>query len=448
MKKLFLLIVTVFGFTVSFSQIITTVAGTGFSGYAGDWGPATAAELYGPSKVYADSGNGFLIVDEYNHVLRKVTGTGTIVTIAGNSIEGYSGDGGMATAAELNYPTGVCMDTSGNIYLADLRNNVVRKVSVSGIITTIAGKDSAGYSGDGGPATAAKLNFPFDLTADKSGNIYIADAENNRIRKVSTSGIMSTFAGNGTNSYSGDGGPATAAELNYPAGICLDNSGNICIADIGNNVIRKVSVGGIISTIAGNNIKGYSGDGGMATNAELNEPFGICADTLGNIYIGDYGNNKVRKVSPSGIISTVAGNGTKGYNGDGGLATAAELHSPWGVCVNDSGNLLIADYLNSVVRKVSKPWLAGVKELISSNEELRIYPNPNNGKFSIKSSGGSGQSTVEIYNVLGEKVYSKQWRIKDGQLTIDLSDKASGVYMYRVVSESGELTGMGKFIKE
>ena len=217
--------------------------------------------------------------------------TGIITTIAGNGIAGYSGDGGLATNAELNNPYGVAVDSNGNIYIADTNNNRIRKVnSTTGIITTIAGNGTAGYSGDGGLATNAELYYPYGVAVDSNGNIYIADTYNNRIRKVnSTTGIITTIAGNGTAGYSGDGGPATNAQLNYPYGVAVDSSGNIYIADTDNNRIRKVnSTTGIITTIAGNGNPGYSGDGGPATNAELYDPSGVAVDSNGNIYIADY----------------------------------------------------------------------------------------------------------------------------------------------------------------
>ncbi len=464
-KKLLLLNIALLACGFSFSQIITTVAGNGNYGYYGDGGMATAAKLSNPIKVCSDSGTGFLIADYYNNVIRRVSSTGIITTCAGTATPGYSGDGGMATNAELNDPVGVCRDTSGNIYISDYKNNVVRKVSVLGIITTIAGNGSPGFSGDGSQATSAELNGPDGLCIDKIGNIYISDIMNNRVRKVAPSGIITTIAGDGTFTYSGDGGPATSAGLEDPTDVCIDKSGNIFINDANNVVIRKVSAAGIITTVAGNNTNGYSGDGGMATNAELDEPDGVCVDASGNIYIGDYGNNRVRKVSTTGIISTVAGNRIAGYSGDNGPATAAKLSSPTGVCINGSGDLLIADYGNSVIRKVSSPWLAGEKELQINSEEITLYPNPNNGVFQlgIRNLELRGDGIVEIYNIIGEKIYSKQLSIVNGgaltsspnnnatsncPLSIDISSNPAGIYLYRVLSANNELIGQGKFIKE
>ncbi len=235
-----------------------------------------------------------------------------ITTVAGNGIGSYSGDGGQATAANLNTPSGVAFDAAGNLYIADVNNNRIRKVTTAGAISTVAGNGTGGYSGDGGQATNAELNNPRGVACDATGNLYIADFENNRIRKVTTVGVISTVAGNGTGGYSGDGGQATVAELNQPIGVTLDTAGNLYIADTYNNRIRIVTTAGVISTVAGNGTGGYSGDGGQATATELYTPAGITFDAAGNLYIGDVENNRIRKVTTVGVISTVTGNGIPG----------------------------------------------------------------------------------------------------------------------------------------
>jgi hypothetical protein len=282
---------------------------------------------------------------------------GIINTVAGDGIAGYSGDGGAATSAELNVPYGVAVDNAGNIYIADYGNERIRKVTAStGKISTVAGNGTVGYGGDGGPATSAKLDSPTGVALDGAGNIYIADLGNHRIRKVTVStGIISTAAGNGTQGYSGDGGPATSAELYYATGVAADSAGNIYIGDEVNERVRKVTAStGIINTVAGDGVGGYSGDGGPATSAELNAPSGVAVDTAGNIYIADISNNRIRKVTVStGIISTVAGNGTAGYSGDGGPATNAELNNPSGVAVDTVGKIYIGDTNNNRIRAVT-----------------------------------------------------------------------------------------------
>jgi len=332
--------------------IITTVAGNGTNGYSGDGGPATNAELYYPFGVAVDSAGNLLIADTQNSCIRKVGTNGIITTVAGNGTNGYSGDGGAATNAELNYPRAVQFDNFGNIFFADENNQRIRKIGTNGIITTVAGNGTNGYSGDGGVATNASLNLPRGCTLDGYGNLFIGDTGNNRVRKVGTNGIISTVAGNGIAAYLGDGGAATNASLNFPYFMTFDPYGNLLIADAHNNCIRKVGTNGIITTVAGNGTNGYAGDGGAATNAELNTPYGLTVDAFDNLYIGDYTNQVIRKLATNGIITTVAGNGTNGYSGDGGAATNAELDFPTGVAADATGNLFIGDEFNQRVRKV------------------------------------------------------------------------------------------------
>jgi sugar lactone lactonase YvrE/pimeloyl-ACP methyl ester carboxylesterase len=328
---------------------ITTVAGGGTNGL-GDGGPATSAQLYAPEGVALDTDGNLYIADFSDSRIRKVTMSRVINTVAGVGGGGFFNDGGLATSAGLNNPLGVAVDTIGNIFIADVNNNRIRKVTPSGVISTVAGTGVSGFSGDGGQATSARLAVPLAVAVDTDGNLYIADHINHRIRKVTAGGLISTIAGNGTAGFSGDGGPATSAGLKSPSGVTVDTAGNIFIADTSNNRIRKVA-GGLISTIAGNGTAGFSGDGGPATSAGLKSPSGVTVDTAGNIFIADTSNNRIRKVA-GGLISTIAGNGTAGFSGDGGPATSAELNNPWGIAFDIVGNLYIADGSNFRVRKV------------------------------------------------------------------------------------------------
>ena len=334
-------------------QIIVTVGGNGTAGFTGDGGAATAAEMYQPTGVALDGSGNMYIVDMYNYRVRKISSAGVITTVAGNGTYGYSGDGGPATAAELYLPVAVTLDHSGNLYIADEGNNRIRKVTPSGIISTVAGTGTAGYSGDGGAATAAAINSPWAVAVDSTGNMIIADRANNRLRRVNTSGIITTIAGNGTAGFAADGSVATSSMICTPEGVVLDASGNIYFSDHGNNRIRKITSSGLLYTLAGNGTGGFSGDGGAATSAEIYSPCGVARDNDGNIYFADNGNNRVREISTSGYIFTIAGTGTAGYSGDGGMASTSEIYAPYNIAADASGNIYICDAGNQRLREVT-----------------------------------------------------------------------------------------------
>jgi len=351
MKKLILIILLAFFNQVN-AQIITTIAGTGFPGGGGVGGLADTARLYSPQGIAFDAAGNTYIADGGNNRIRMINSMGMISTIAGSGTQGYSGDGSSATAALLNGPTGLVFDAAGNLYIADLSNSCVRMVNTTGIINTIAGTGTSGYTGDGGPATAAELVEPWGLAFDAHDNLYISDYGQQVVRRINTAGIISTIAGNiDSTTYSGDVVPATSASLFAPQGLAFDAAGNLYIAD-GYNAIRMVNTAGIISTIAGNGIGGYSGDGGAATAATINGPTGLAFDAQGNLYIAQTFNSCVRMVNTAGIISTIAGDTTGGYSGDGGPPTAAELNIPYALAFNTSGNLLIADWSNDCIRYI------------------------------------------------------------------------------------------------
>ncbi len=319
---------------------------------------------------------------------------GIIRTIAGSGSSAYSGDGGLATNAGL-FATAVAVDSLGNFYIGDQGNNRIRKVDTSGIITTVAGTNSTGFSGDGGLAVNAKLNTPTSVAVDSWGNLFIADWHNFRIRKINTNGVITTVAGTNTAGFAGDGGLAVNAKLSSSStAVTVDGFGNLFIADSGNNRIRKVDTNGIITTIAGTNNAGFSGDGGAATNASLNQPIGVAADAYGDIFISDFLNNRIRMVDASGNITTVAGNGGTGYTGDGGLATNANLFQPRGVGLDSYGNLYIAASASSTIRKVD----------LGRTPMLQLYnvtaTNAGNYDVVITDPSGSVTSSVVSLNVL------------------------------------------------
>jgi streptogramin lyase len=353
---------------VSNFGMIATVAGTGKIGDSGNGGPATAALLYQPLCAVSDNAGNLYIGDIATYTVRKVeAGTGIISAYAGNGTPAYSGDGGPATSASMYGPSACAVDSAGNLYLADDANNVVRKITAStGIITTVAGNgagagsSSGGFSGDGGLATKAEINHPNGVVVDSAGNLFISDTGNQRVREVNGStGIIITIAGNGTYGYSGNGGAATNAMMGNPEQLTLDGSGNLYVVEQGASVVVKLDLStGKIDTVAGSGpVSGGEekgiGDGGPATQAQLAQPQGVVLDASGNIYISDTGNQRIRKVTAStGIITTAAGS-TTGYSGDGGPASHAKLHNPAGLSFDASGNLYIADSDNGAVRKVT-----------------------------------------------------------------------------------------------
>jgi uncharacterized repeat protein (TIGR01451 family) len=375
-----------------------TIGGNGSQGYWGDTGPATNAILDNPTGLAFDNSGDFFIADAVNNRVRKVTPNGTIATVAGNGSDGYSGDGGPATSATLSVPSGVAVDVSGNLYIADTLNNRIRKVTPDGNITTFAGNGTHGYSGDGASASAAELAAPVGVAVDAASNVYIADTDNHRIRMVAPNGTITTVAGNGVQGYLGDGLPAAVAELNQPRGIAVDSKGDLFIADSGNQVVRLVASGGVINTLAGTGAAGYSGDGGPATGATLFDPSGVAVDATGVLYVADASNSVVRRVDPGGTIWTVAGNDTAGYSGDGGPAINAQLDTPSGVAVDTAGNVYIADTNNSVVRMLIPQGTEAVLRVAKSHSGS-FAPGQTSATYSVVVSNSAGTATSGLVTV-------------------------------------------------
>lgn len=337
---------------ISANGVITTVAGTDNAGFSGDGGPATSARLSLPKNVAIDQSQNLYIVDSGNNRIRKVGTDGIITTVVGNGMAGFAGDGGPAVGAQLNNPSAVAVGSDGSLYIADATNHRIRKVDPAGTITTIGGNGSTQSGGDGGPAVSAALYGPQDVAVDMSGTVYFTQLDS-RVRKIATNGIISAVAGNGISGFSGDGGPAVNALVGPAAGVDIDATGAIYIVDQANYRVRRITADGTINTIAG----GYTGDGGPATNAFFRKtlvksPSELTVDRYGNIYISDRFGNRIRKVTPAGTITTVAGSGVNGYSGDGGNADQAELRYPRGVGLDRDDNLYVVDQYNTRLRKV------------------------------------------------------------------------------------------------
>lgn len=441
------------------SQIITTVAGLGTWGYNGDGGPATNGALCNPYAITCDKAGNLYVAEITNYIIRKVSASGIITTIGGSGVSGFSGDGGPATNATITKPYGIAVDTNGNVYFSDYDNGLIRKIDTNGIITRFAGGGSLGMwippallRREAEPATNARLFYPAGIATDKKGNLFIAEAGGNCILVVTKAGILHHLAGNGGGgSYTGDGGPATVAELHKPWDVTADAAGNLYVADVGNNVIRKINPSGIISTYAGNQAMGFSGDGGPAIKAQFNGPTAIKSDDSGNVYIADRMNDRIRKINTKGIISTVAGNGSRGYAGDGGLATEASLDRPLGVAIAKTGHLYIGDFYSCVVRKVTpKPNTAGVAESGIKMTDLKVYPNPNNGVFTMTCtmSHTEGTANVNIVNMAGQVVHQVSARVENGVMSAQINTAHLPAGQYVIYQTMEDEVNIGRFTKQ
>lgn len=411
-----------------FDPQVSTIAGTGVAGFMGDNGAAVAAQLNRPYGVAVDSTGTLYFSDYNNHRIRKVTTDGKISTIAGAGA-GYRGDNGPAVSALLNCPREVAVDSAGTVYVTDAANHRVRKITADGTISTVAGSGTAGFSGDGGPAVRAQLNYPLGVTVDSAGALYVSDHSNNRVRKVTTDGTISTIAGTGVAGFKGDDGPAVAAQLNRPYALAVNDAGVLFITDGNNHRVRKVTTDGTISTIAGTGTAGYSGDSGPATSARLNLPLGVVVDSADNLYISDYNNHRVRRVAPDGEITTIAGKGTAGFGGDGGPATAAQLSNPFGLAVDCVDTLYIADHVNHRVRKISSARMAGLPESGTVVSWASVRSRLRMGVLRESTKDGA-----EIHQSLASPRAHQQWRLlvagqDEGDVLYRIENMRSGKFL-------------------
>ena len=373
------------------AQTISTIAGTGVWACSGINGPAISAGVGQAYAVVTDAGGNVYVSASTCRKVLKINSAGVITAYAGNGSGGATGDGGPATDATLGTPTALAMDKYGNLYIADGEESVIRKVNNAGIISTIAGNAAViggGYSGDGGPAVAALIQSPEGIAVDTLGNVYIADNGNNMIRKISTSGIITRVAGNGTYSYSGDGGPALAAGVQSPGRLAIDYRGNIYVSAEWNSRVRKISPSGIITCFAGNGTNGNSGDGGPATAACIAIPGGIATDTYGNIFFTDWRSNVIRKVDANNIISTYAGDGFGAHSGDGGPAYLAQVNCPYDIVIDRDGYKYIAELNGAYVRKVDTclaPVLTPIlgRTVMCSSDTIALSDSTAGGNWSV-----------------------------------------------------------------
>lgn len=402
---------------LAYSQNISTIAGTGVAGFGGDGGPATAAHLANPQKAVADASGNVYISDYSNNRVRKVSTSGIISTVVGDWACDTTGDGGPAVAAKICHPMGLAIDAPGNLYIADFGTSVVRKVSPTGIITRFAGNGALAYNGDGGAATLAAIGNPVGLAVDAVGNVFIADGKFDVVRKVNTSGIISTVAGNGITGSAADGALTTSSPLNGVRGVAVDAAGNLYITETLSFLLRKVNTSGILSTVSA----------GV-------DVWDVALDAAGNIYWTDWGGDRVFRMHDT-TRSIIAGNGTAGYTGDGGPATLATFDGITGISVSTAGYIYVADVGNHCIRKFASGTV-GVPE----KEQLTASacPNPTTGKFVITLPYG-GNKQVTIVDVLGRTVLQEV--SESEELDADLTGEVPGSYFIAVTTGKGVYRG-------
>jgi len=423
MKKKYILVLSLLFVILVEAQEITTIAGNGKTGFSGDGGLATAAQLNLPFNLTFDHAQNIYIADTYNNSIRKINSeTGIISTIVRNEDK-------LAVDA-LKTPTGIAFDAYENLYIAELANLRIRKVNVkSGKAMTLVGTKSDRES----PNINADLAGPFNIVFDKAGNLYVSVNGDSRVRRVDfTTGKITNIAGTGEAGFSGDEGLAKNAKLSNPTGLAIDNNGNIYIADSGNERIRKIDIlTGLITTIAGTGETGFSGDGGLAKNTKLANPLGLAFDSNNDLFIVDRGNNRVRKITMStGLISTIVGTGDVGFSGDGGLAKEAKLANPTGIGFDKAGNLYVVDRGNNRIRKIT-----GLKAESSVNnltDNILVYPNPSTDKITIQLKNG-----IELKNALLFDITGKQVKVKIKENSLNVSRLARGIYVLKISTSKG-----------
>lgn len=427
MKKLLLTLINLFIIIYANAQTVTTFAGSGLRDSINGTGIASSFNM--PTGVAIDASGNLYVADRLNSLIRKITSVGVVTTLAGSGSAGSTN--GTGRDASFALPEGVAVDASGTVYVAEAYNNLIRKITSVGVVTTLAGSGTQGIVN--GTGTAASFHYPLGVTVDASGNVYVAEYGNNLIRKITSGGVVTTFAGSGTQGNTN--GTGTAASFNNPSGVAIDAFGNIFVADYGNNLIRKITSGGIVSTFAGSGTQGSTN--GTGTSASFSNPSGIAIDVSGNIYVADQGNNLIRMITSLGVVKTLAGSGASGsINGEG---TAASFTNPYGVAVDAYGNVYVADRGNSLIRKITSVT-TGVGDQLLDSDALTIYPNPSSDILHIKTTlQVTGFQIMDMTGILvssGDQVSNK----------IDISLLKHGIYFIRIKTNKG--LALIKFAKQ
>lgn len=414
-----LLLLPVIGWGQSYT--VTTLAGSGNSGYAE--GTRTAASFSSPHGVAVDSAGNVYVADFGNHRIRKISPIGEVVTLAGSGNSGYID--GIGTAASFSYLEDIAVDRAGNVYVADRDNHRIRKISPIGVVTTLAGSGNRGFAD--GLGISASFDVPTSVSVDVAGNVYVADLYNHCIRKISPAGLVTTFAGSGSNGYVDAMG--SAASFSNPNGVAVDEAGNVYVSDRNNNRIRKISPAGMVTTLAGSGIYGFAD--GIGAAARFNGPLGVAVDGDGNVYVADEGNNRIRKISPSGLVTTIAGSGNEGYtDGEGTAASFKYLNN---VALDRFMNVYVADAGNHVIRKITGATVNSSLKNSPTKSKFELLPNPATSNVTIKI---SCTGALQILNTLGQVVFAQPASETN---EINITNLAKGIYTVRFNGVSQKL---------
>lgn len=406
----------------SSAQTVTTFAGSGATGSLDTTG--IYATFNFPVGLCANASGDIFVADYFNNKIRQITPVGMVTTFVGSNTSGAIDSTGIY--AKFFAIEGVCIDATGNIFVADKGNHKIRKVTPSGVVTTIAG--SGFWGSTDGIGTAASFATPVAVCSDNAGNIYVADYFNSNIRKITSAGVVTTFAGSTSASCGLTDATGTLALFCNPSGLCCDASGNIYVADSGNNKIRKITPAGVVTSIAGST-SGIAGSAdGIGAAASFYSPLDVCIDAIGNIYVADFNNNKIRKITPSGIVTTYAGSGVSGSTD--GVGIAASFSAPDGICSDLLGNIYVAERTFKKVRKITPPPAAIYEN--ASNNLVTVFPNPSTGKFLF--SNLENESTIEIFDALGKSVLKTT--SYNNSCSIDLTGKAKGIYYFNIIDKN------------